>query len=368
MEETMNETMNINNETNKVVWLSVDPVRRKIDFYPGPIAKKIETAYSERDLSSSSTCILGSDFFNATVHFHPSGTCYQSTPGMSMGRAGFKQPGYRSVKRVIVKDEDTISLYAKRVHGEWRIAKSETDYGTDMSSFSTVKLSEDIPNNTRVDCGSNNNMEEQLKVWTSEDLDSSAFDVNVIVWQWCRGTPENQGNLLHLGDEWWAPYNSEITSIIEEAFKRQEQNVNIELPVIGERTIKFQDNTCYASQYSLDETKSRFVRRVVKTIQEVKIMFDNLSKPLLNIDELIAGLPDGTYPHEFNCPILQDIMKDPVTTIDGFTYERMAIETWFQTSSKSPLTGLELTNTSLFPNLNIKRAIDKFIATLTGKD
>tara|TARA_R110002012_G_scaffold321315_1_gene548627 strand:- start:171 stop:1244 length:1074 start_codon:yes stop_codon:yes gene_type:complete len=352
-------------ENMKVVWISVDPVRRKIDFYPSPIAKRIETAYSERDAWAPSACVLGSDFFNATVHFHPSGTCYQSTPGMSMGRAGFKQPGYRSVKRVFVNELDSISLYTKQVHGEWRIAKSETDYGNDMSSFSTVQLSEVIPDNTRVECGSNNNIEEQLKVWTSEDLNSGAFDVNVVVWQWCRGTPENQGNLLHLGDEWWAPYNSEITSIIEQAFKNQEQNVNIELPVIGERTIKFQDDTCYASQYTLDRTKSRFVRRVVKTIQEVKIMFDNLSKPLLNIDELIAGLPDGTYPHEFNCPILQDIMKDPVTTIDGFTYERMAIEPWFQTSSKSPLTGLSLTSKALIPNTNLKQAIDKFIAELT---
>tara|TARA_B100000965_G_scaffold341112_1_gene309734 strand:- start:10 stop:645 length:636 start_codon:yes stop_codon:yes gene_type:complete len=207
-------------------------------------------------------------------------------------------------------------------------------------------------------------MKEDLKVWTSEDLNSDAFDVHVVVWQWCRGTRENQGNLLHLGEEWWAPYNSEITNIIESAFKNQEKNVNIKLPIIGERTIKFQDDTCFANQFSLDENKSRFVRRVVKTIQEVKVMFDNLSKPLLNIDELIADLPEGSVPHEFFCPILQDIMKDPVKTIDNFTYDRMAIELWFLNSIKSPLTGLSLTSKALIPNTNLKQTIDKFFAEL----
>lgn len=352
-------------DTEEVVWLSIDPVRRKIDFYPGPIAKRIETAYSERDLWAPSTCVLGSDFFNATIHFHPSGISYQTTPGMSMGRAGFKQPGYRSVKRFFVNEQDSISLYVKQIYGEWRIAKSETDCGNDNYRLSsTVQLSELIPHNARIECSSTNAMEEELKTWTSEDLDSNAFDINVIVWQWCRGTPEDQGNLLHLGDEWWAPYNSEITSIIEQSFKSQEQNVNIELPVIGERTIQFQDDTCYAHQYTLDKSKMRFVRRVVKTIQDVKVMFDNLSKPLLNIDQLIADLPEGTVPHEFNCPILQDIMKDPVITIDGFTYDRTAIEKWLDTSMKSPLTGLTLTSKSLIPNVNLKNAITKFIEEL----
>jgi hypothetical protein len=111
-----------------VAWVSVDPVRRKLDFYPKAISAKVEKSYNERDPWSPSACVLGSDFFNATVHFHPSGSCYQTTPGMSMGRAGFKQPGYRSVKR-IVKPEDgsSIVIFGKQVHGEWRIAANEVE-------------------------------------------------------------------------------------------------------------------------------------------------------------------------------------------------------------------------------------------------
>tara|TARA_Y100000389_G_scaffold126785_1_gene124115 strand:+ start:75 stop:566 length:492 start_codon:yes stop_codon:yes gene_type:complete len=85
----------------QVCWLSINPVLKKIDYYPKAIAMRIEKAYDERDIYAPSCCVLGTDLFNATIHFHHSGSCYQTTPGMSMGRAGFKQPGYRSVKRVI---------------------------------------------------------------------------------------------------------------------------------------------------------------------------------------------------------------------------------------------------------------------------
>ena len=113
---------------SEFVWASVDPVRRKLDIYPKAIALRIEKSYNERDRFGRSTCVLGSDFFNATVHFHYSGSLYQTTPGLSMGRAGFKQPGYRSVKRVQVDEHQThIKLLLKQIHGEWRITSDEDD-------------------------------------------------------------------------------------------------------------------------------------------------------------------------------------------------------------------------------------------------
>ena len=75
---------------NHCVWLSVDPVCRKVDFYPRPIATRIEKAFQERDMYLPNQIVLGKDFFNCTIHFYTSETCYQTTPGMSMGRAGFK--------------------------------------------------------------------------------------------------------------------------------------------------------------------------------------------------------------------------------------------------------------------------------------
>ena len=43
---------------NYCVWLSVDPLRRKIDFYPKPIAKRIEKAFQERDVYSAEVLVL----------------------------------------------------------------------------------------------------------------------------------------------------------------------------------------------------------------------------------------------------------------------------------------------------------------------
>ena len=64
-----------------------------------------------------------------------------------------------------------------------------------------------------------------------------------------------------------------------------------------------------------------------------------------NLDILNSSVPE-----EFNCPILQEIMKNPVTTVDGFTYEREAIERWFSIRVSSPLTGLDLCSNILVEN------------------
>ena len=188
----------------QVAWVSVDPVRRKLDFYPRPIAQRIERAYCERDPDTASACVLGSDFFNATVHFHPSGSTYQTTPGMSMGRAGFKQPGYRSVKRCLrSEDNPKVVIYCKAVHGEWRIAANEEE--------SELDFEEEIPANSLVDALASNaadtsaGAQDVFRAWRGEDLTSGAWDVPIVVWQWCRGVPERQGNLMALGDEWWCP-------------------------------------------------------------------------------------------------------------------------------------------------------------------
>ena len=62
---------------SQFVWASVDPVRRKVDIYPKTIALRIEKSYNELDVFGRSPCVLGSDFFNATVPFSPSGTHFR---------------------------------------------------------------------------------------------------------------------------------------------------------------------------------------------------------------------------------------------------------------------------------------------------
>jgi len=336
-----------------VAWLSIDPVRRKIDFYPKAIAARVEKAYQNRDPWSPSTCVLGSDFFNATVHFHPSGTLYQTTPGMPMGRAFFKPQGYRSVKRVVVKPDegDRVTIFAKQVHGELRIAANEED--------SEIKFEVTIPTESIVQ-GSADVGAEQYHVWTGADLESDAWDVPVVVWQWCRGVPDRHGNLMALSDDWWCPYLSEANSTIEAAFSSGEESVLVTL-MDKELTIMFTRGQSFALQRIESEGKERAVRRVIKTVQKVKVMLDKMATPPLDPAELADALPQGTIPHHFFCPILQDVMIDPVKTVDGMTYDRPAIERWFTMSSTSPLTGLHLASKALVPHVTLRDQIQSFI-------
>ena len=62
----------------------------------------------------------------------------------------------------------------------------------------------------------------------------------------------------------------------------------------------------------------------------------------------------------FMCPITQCLMVDPVSTCDGHTYERSAIEEWLSNNDSSPITGATLIDTKLIPNHTLKGAIAEF--------
>lgn len=62
-------------------------------------------------------------------------------------------------------------------------------------------------------------------------------------------------------------------------------------------------------------------------------------------------------PREYFCPISHEVMTDPVVAADGFTYERVSVETWFEHHSTSPMTGVQLQHLSLLPNLTLKALI-----------
>ena len=64
-------------------------------------------------------------------------------------------------------------------------------------------------------------------------------------------------------------------------------------------------------------------------------------------------------PNELCCCITGDLMDDPVTAMDGHTYERSAIEAWFSRFSEtqrptSPLTNEPLPSRRLIPSHNIR--------------
>lgn len=348
---------NLSNNT-EVVWISVDPVRRKVDFYPKPIAERIEKSFNEQSdnivRGIPISCVLGQDFFNATVHFKNDGNYYQTTPGFSMGRAGFKQPGFRSVRRVPVPDNKIIKIYTKQIHGELRITNTEIDSEKDFS--------EKVPN----ECIIKSNLTAspvKILAWKPENLGANNCDLetNVVIWQWCKGVREKQGDLMKLYDDWWEPYLYEQNLQIEDAFSNNRTSTTIVLPIDNTvRNIEFTHNTAFAKQKDVVNNKERLIRRKIVTIQELIELIYNINKKPIDISLLSTLVSDDKIPDEFFCCISQDIMIDPVKTVDGFTYDRNSIEKWFETSCKSPLTGLELQSKTLTPNYNIKKKIEEF--------
>jgi len=62
---------------------------------------------------------------------------------------------------------------------------------------------------------------------------------------------------------------------------------------------------------------------------------------------------------DFECPITGSLFIDPVSTVDGQTYERSAIQRWFSDRhDTSPATGQRLPSLTLIPNIAMRKACD----------
>eukprot|EP00048_Salpingoeca_helianthica_P015968 m.229676 g.229676 ORF g.229676 m.229676 type:complete len:809 (-) comp17801_c0_seq1:27-2453(-) len=71
-------------------------------------------------------------------------------------------------------------------------------------------------------------------------------------------------------------------------------------------------------------------------------------------------------PESIVCPITREIMTDPVTGLDGYTYEREAIQMWLARHGSSPMTRDPMTAANLVPNFAIRTAIDEYRARRAG--
>ena len=154
---------------------------------------------------------------------------------------------------------------------------------------------------------------------------------------------------------------------IEEAFSSSQDDVQFMLPSMDTPIkIAFKRGQSFALQKNEARGSERAVRRVIKTVQDIKAMLDRMATPPIDLVDLVSTLPEGTVPHHFLCPIFQEIMSDPVKTIDGFTYDRPAIERWFQSAHTSPLTNLPLTSLALEPNVSLRQKIEEFARQHAG--
>jgi hypothetical protein len=97
---------------------------------------------------------------------------------------------------------------------------------------------------------------------------------------------------------------------------------------------------------------------------------DSGYRALLTIGVSAGGAAPGAnppaIPPEFVCPITGDIMRDPVLTSDGFTFERRAIEAWLRLNNRSPMTNLPLPNRGVLPNIALRQLIEDFLLRNPG--
>ena len=75
-------------------------------------------------------------------------------------------------------------------------------------------------------------------------------------------------------------------------------------------------------------------------------------------EEEVAGSVASFVLGSFQFPLTMEVMRDPVITADGQTYERAEIEKWFAIGNRtSPLTSEALPSTNLVPNIALRKAI-----------
>jgi len=126
-------------------------------------------------------------------------------------------------------------------------------------------------------------------------------------------------------------YMQDHNARIEQAFSNREEDARIDIED-RELRVTFTQGSTFALQRDVLRQKERAVRRVVKTAQEINEMHRRMQAQESQIsgEEMGVAFSAGeTAPAEFFCPITQDVMREPVCTVDGHTYERIAIERWF---------------------------------------
>ena len=71
-------------------------------------------------------------------------------------------------------------------------------------------------------------------------------------------------------------------------------------------------------------------------------------------------------PKSFVCPISGELMKDPVSCVDGHSYERSCILQWFGTRLTSPVTNESLESAVVVPNHALRSAIEEWKLQVQG--
>ncbi|XP_071736498.1 U-box domain-containing protein 35-like [Rutidosis leptorrhynchoides] len=121
-----------------------------------------------------------------------------------------------------------------------------------------------------------------------------------------------------------------------------------------------------AGEWPINETKELAVlalscaelrRRDRPDLKDVVLPVLERLKAIADEAQRTISMARTIPPNDFICPLVKDVMVDPCVAADGYTYDRRAIEKWFEESGCSPTTNLPLTDRNLTPNHTLLSAI-----------
>jgi len=90
---------------------------------------------------------------------------------------------------------------------------------------------------------------------------------------------------------------------------------------------------------------------------EFELPVNELNLPEFELPVTQPVVTENNISNLLKCPITHQIMQNPVIMMDGYTYEKSAIERWLQDHDRSPMTNIRLRDTRLIPNLKLQEII-----------
>jgi hypothetical protein len=125
-------------------------------------------------------------------------------------------------------------------------------------------------------------------------------------------------------------------------------------------------NRFFHSKKNLSQLNTSSVPKSLEPPESLEIRIQDLGDLLVLSDDFCTENTNGFDPLEgkplpaFFCSITREIMRDPVATADGQTFERAAIERWLERNDTSPATGLKLPSKTLVPNIALRQAVEEW--------
>lgn len=123
-------------------------------------------------------------------------------------------------------------------------------------------------------------------------------------------------------------------------------------------TLQINDTISWTGTFRNKKREGCFLRVENETTNEI-YFFNNVILPKIEYD-FYKKIKRYKIPCEFICPISFELMRDPVITTIGNTYEREHIEKWLVLNETDPLTNSKVDRV-VFPNIILKKLIQNFI-------